>query len=268
MPKRPSKKTETIEVRLSPELKSALGNLSRGEGRSMSDMVRSLIEGEVEGPRHSTQTGDRIMAFPKTNPWLRPLAVALPILAMAMIYLVTAQSSATASEEARVFFAELDRDGNDRVTQDEVETFLSMEGWTPDPACGTQDEDPCTLAEMATLQLERVDSDGDGVAVFDEVAAIILRDRAADFLDIDFDENGLISLDELVAAEVYWIAEEPEIATEEGIELSEACVNQLRREELAGIAQICGFEAEARIEMAIFDANRDGRVSLMEFLEH
>ena len=266
MPKRPSKKTETIEIRLSPELKSALGRVSQGQGRSMSEMVRLLIEGEVDGPRQSNLTGGTPMTLPK--PFLRPLAMILPIVVLAMIYLISAQGPATASEEARVFFAELDGDGDARVTQAEVEAFLIAEGWEPDPACGQPEEDPCELAEMAALQLDRVDSDRDGVADFAEVSAVILRDRAEDFLDMDIDENGFLSVDELVAGEVYWMVEEPEIAEEEGIELGQACIDQLAAEELAGLAATCGFETEARIELAVFDIDRDGRVSLTEFLEH
>ncbi len=265
---RPSKKTETIEVRLSPELKSALGHLSRGQGRSMSEMVRALIEGEVDGPRLSNFSGDRTMTLPTPSRFLRALALALPVLALAAVYLMTAQSPATASEEARVLFAELDADGDRRVTQSEVEAFLAAEGWTPDPACGAPEEDPCTLAEMAAAQLTRVDSDGNGTADFTEVSAVILRDRAGDFLDMDIDENGFVSLDELVAGELYWMIEEPEIAEEEGIEISATCRDQLLVEALDGIAATCGFEAEARIELAVYDIDRDGRVSLMEFLEH
>ena len=264
MRKRPSKKTETIEIRLSPELKSALGQLSQGRGRSMSEMVRALIEGEVEGPRPPMTTGDQTMTFPKR---LRHLALALPVLALATVYLVTAQGAATASEEARVFFAELDRDGDARVTETEVAAFLTADGWAPDPACGQPDEDPCDLAEMAALQLDRVDSDGDGIADFAEVSAVILRDRAGDFLDMDFDENGFVSMDELVAGEVYWMIEEPEIAAEEGFALSQACIDQIEAETVSGLAATCGFETEARVELAVFDTDRDGRISLMEFLE-
>lgn len=268
MQKRPSKKTETIEIRLSPELKSALGQISRGRGRSMSEMVRDLIEGEVDGPRPSNLNGDHPMTLPNPARLWRMFALTVPVVALAALYLLTAQGAASASEEARVVFAELDRDGNGLVTQPEVEAFLTSEGWMPEAACGTPDEDPCTLAEMAASQLDRVDSDGDGTASFQEVSALILRDRAVDFLDMDIDENGYLSVDELVAGELYWVIDEPEIAAEEGIEISAPCADQFAAEMLDGIAVTCGFAAEARVELAVYDVNQDGRISLMEFLEH
>lgn len=268
MPRHPSKKTETIEIRLSPELKAALGQISRGEGRSMSEMVRSLIEGEVEGPRSSNHDGVSIMTTQNFRPLWRGLAVALPILALAVVYLFSAQSPATASEEARVLFAELDVDGDRQVTQPEVEAFLVAEEWHPEENCAPDTDDPCGLADMAALQLDRVDGDGDGAASFEEVAAVLLRDRAGDFLDMDIDESGFVSIDELVASEIYWLLDDPEAAAEEEIEITGACADQMRAEQLDGLAATCGFVSQARAEVAVFDVNQDGRISLMEFLEH
>lgn len=268
MPRPRSKKTETIEIRLSPELKSALGRLSQGQGRSMSEMVRNLIEGEVDGPRPSILNGAPPMKTLNFAPIWRGLAFGLPILILATVYLLSAQSPATASEEARMFFAELDVNGDGQVGQSEVEAFLVAEEWTPETDCGTPDADPCALSEMAALQLARVDSDGDATASFEEVSAVLMRDRAEDFLDMDIDENGFISVDELVAGELYWFLEEPEAAAEEGIVITGACATQMQAEELAGLALTCGFETEARVELAGFDADRDGRVSLTEFLHH
>ncbi|MEM9319091.1 MAG: hypothetical protein AAGA70_08790 [Pseudomonadota bacterium] len=273
MSKRPSKKTETIEIRLSPELKSALSDLSLGRGRSMSETVRAMIEGEVAGgPKHQP-IGDLPMTIP--NPFLpramRGAAFLVPVLTLALIYLMTAQSPATASEEARVFFAELDQDADAQISLPEITSFLTEDGWEPDPVCASDTvpgDEPCTLAAMAQAQLDRVDSDGDGVVSFAELSAVLIRDRAADFLEMDIDENGMLSIDEMAAMELYWYAEEPEIAAEEGVVLSSACQAQLLAEDLPGIAAICQVEGLARIEVAIYDTDRDGRVSLTEYLSH
>ncbi|MEM6610410.1 MAG: hypothetical protein AAF689_17760 [Pseudomonadota bacterium] len=269
MHSRPSKKTETIEIRLSPELKSALSDLSQGRGHSMSEMVRTMIEGEVGGWAVQPSIGASEMTLPTSRRFVRAIAFALPVLALGLIYALTAQSPAVASEEARVYFAELDADADARVTLPEISAFLTEDGWQPDPVCGTDaagPDEPCTLAAMAEMQLNRVDSDRDGAVSFSELSAVLLRDRAADFLDMDFDENGFLSADELAGAELYWLAEEPELAEEDGIVLSEACRSQLLAEDVTGIAETCGFANQARIEIAIFDVDRDGRVSLMEWL--
>lgn len=61
------KKTEKIEVRLSHEEKTALANLAEQEGRSVSDLVRGLIE------RYMSINTTRL---PNKTPWLKFVAIA------------------------------------------------------------------------------------------------------------------------------------------------------------------------------------------------
>lgn len=268
MPNRPPKKTETIEIRLSPELKSALGRFSEGQGHSMSEMVRGLIERGIAGPLPIPNSGDPTMTRFIPRRVVRSTAFAIPVLVLAALYLVTAQSPATASEEARVFFAELDSNGDGGVSQTELESFLQADGWEPDADCGNDGADPCALTEVAAFYLDIVDSDRDGIADFEEVSALVMRERAEAFLDMDVDENGFLSMDEIVLGEIAWMIEAPEEAAEEGYVLAQACLDQVRDETLAQLAATCGFEADARVEMAVYDTSRDGRVSLEEYLDH
>lgn len=62
------KKTEKIEVRLSHEEKTALTNLAEQEGRSVSDLVRGLIE------RYMSINTTRL---PNKTPWLKFGAIAV-----------------------------------------------------------------------------------------------------------------------------------------------------------------------------------------------
>ncbi len=62
------KKTEKIEVRLSHEEKSALTSLAEQEGRSVSDLVRGLIE------RYMSINTTRL---PRKTPWLLLSAIAI-----------------------------------------------------------------------------------------------------------------------------------------------------------------------------------------------
>jgi len=62
------KKTEKIEVRLSHEEKTALTNLAEQEGRSVSDLVRGLIERYM-----SINT----TALPRKTPWVKFAAIAV-----------------------------------------------------------------------------------------------------------------------------------------------------------------------------------------------
>ena len=257
-----SKKTESIEIRLSPELKSALSRISDGKGRSMSEMVRGLIEGEVAGggisqPLH----GEPIMLRSTFSRAMRAFAFAIPILALAAVYLVSAQSPARANSEIRVFFSEVDANGDDRITLPEVEAFIA-EDWEADPDCAA-DSDPCTVTEHAQFQLNRADADGSADVSYAEFEAVNIRDWAEDFLDVDIDENGILTADEMVAAELYWAIQRgaDEIAT-----LPAACLAQAEAEVVAGLAVACGFEAEGRAELAAYDADRSGGVTLLEYM--
>lgn len=269
MTRKPPKKTETIEIRLSHELKSALADLSRSQHRTMSETVRALIERRVDGPVSQHATGDLPMRHTVITRNLRSAALALPVLVLAALYVLAGQGPATASEEARVFFAELDRDGDGEIVLDEVLAFAEADGWEVDDACATGSapaDEPCTLAALVDERFAASDANGDGRVVYAELEALVLRDRAAQFLEADLDENGFVTLDEFAAIEVFWYADEPDIAREDGVQLSDACLAQLEAEELAGIAATCGIAEFARIEVAIFDTDRDGQVSLMEFL--
>jgi len=62
------KKTEKIEVRLSHEEKTALTTLAEQEGRSVSDLVRGLIE------RYMTLNTSRL---PNKTPWIKFAAIAI-----------------------------------------------------------------------------------------------------------------------------------------------------------------------------------------------
>ena len=62
------KKTEKIEVRLSHEEKTALTTLTDQEGRSVSDLVRGLIERYMS---INTET------LPRKTPWLKFMGIAV-----------------------------------------------------------------------------------------------------------------------------------------------------------------------------------------------
>jgi len=262
-----SKKTESIEVRLSPELKSALARVSDGNNRTMSNTVRHLIEGEVAGRIPHSIPGETVMLSTTYKNFIRAAALALPVFALAFVYLMSAQSTASASAEIRTFFAAVDADGDNHITAPEIEAFASADGWRAEPDCAAMSE-PCTIPALATQQLARADVDSSGAVSFAEFEAIMLRDRAEDFLDTDLDENGTLTLDEFVGAELHWLAQDPDAMAEEDITLSAACLAQLDAEQVHGIAEVCGFTAQGRIEIAQYDADHSGTVTLMEYLSY
>jgi hypothetical protein len=76
------KKTETVEIRLAPELKEALRQTAEAEGRSISVVLRGLIDGYLAQARRPRSTLKEIVMFFR-HP-IRLLAVAVGSLAVAL----------------------------------------------------------------------------------------------------------------------------------------------------------------------------------------
>ncbi|MEM1362999.1 MAG: EF-hand domain-containing protein [Pseudomonadota bacterium] len=268
-----SKKTETIEIRLSPELKCALAQLSERQARSMSDLVRGLIGHAVAGTPIGTQLAGEPTMSVKSLSQIRPFRTflyAVPILGLALTYLMSAQAPVTASPQVRGYFAELDANGDHQVTAPEYAAFLTAENFLPDANCATDPEEPCSVAEAAADEIAIVDLDGDGVVSFAEFEPVVMRDLAEAFLETDIDENGQITLDEMVAVIAF---EEIADALENGesSERSRACQDLFTTGLVAGAIEACALDAEAkdlRIQLAEIDADRNGALSLREFLSY
>ncbi|MEO0999182.1 MAG: hypothetical protein AAFW69_01050, partial [Pseudomonadota bacterium] len=232
-----SKKTESIEIRVSPELKSDLAQRAEGAGRSMSELVRGLIEREVAGAGDPEPQPGVTPMFARSLTRVTPaLLVMLPVFALAALYLVSAQGPAVAASEFRVFFAELDRDGDRQVTVQEYTAFLEADEWEAEPDCAEVGE-PCTPAALAADEIARIDGDADGAIAYGELEAFLLRERAETFLELDVNANGFVTLDEMALTEAYWRAED-------GEEVSAACTALLEAETSTGAAETCGAEEE------------------------
>ena len=109
-------------------------------------------------------------------------------------------------------------------------------------------------------------ADGSGDVTYAEFEAVNLRDWAEDFLNADADENGVLTVDEMVADWLLWAVEVPDELQEDGVTLSAACRARIDAEQVVGIAEACDLAHEGRLRIAEFDANRDGRVTLAEYL--
>ena len=282
--RRRSKKTDTIEVRVSPELKSAVGRLSASRGQTMSEVIRELVDRELGRPVEAvTQTGDFAMSRFMNMPLMRAGLLGASVLGLALVYSVVAQVPANASvqTEARITFAELDRNGDDVITADEYALHIAAERaeepWEPEivpAACaGTFvaeeiEEETAEMTappqELAEERFAYLDSDKDGAVSYVELEAYLVAERAREFLDYDEDGNGYVTL-----AEVTELLREPsreeEAAWMEEDGLSEACIAALLGpEETRGEPET---PEDPRVILAEYDLDRDGRVGLLEFLE-
>ncbi len=257
-----SKKTEQIEIRMSPELKGALVDLAKRQDRSMSDLVRGMIDAEVHGARNDIpSTGDMTMRTYNPLPLaFRAALLALPVLALAATYLLGANSPVAASAEFRVFFAELDENRDGQVGAEEYANHLTREDAVADVgACDPTTETECTALKVAAMEIAALDSDGDGVIAYPELEAVLMRDRAEEFLDADIDGNGFVTADELAAIESVWRMEDGETLTAE-------CAALVQAETTSNAAQVCGLDEDLAYELIAWDVDRDGQVSLREYL--
>lgn len=275
-----SKKTESIEFRLSPELKEDLAQRSAASGQTMSGYLRNLVSDDMTGGVSSAK-GDPDMTtlFPKSV--TRLSLMALPALLLAGGYMVSSGMVAQASPEVRLAFAEMDVNGDGKVTEAEyIAVFTGTDlGMPPLPAAckGTAVETEFNQPLEAVMreELQSIDANADKLISYDELSAFMMRDVAEMFLEADADGNGFVTQAEVIAvenAEPMNAEELAEAEAESGI--SSACIAALEAEdrtpfltiELGGDEADLSDEAAARLFIAEYDENRDGRLSLDEVI--
>ncbi|WP_299549815.1 hypothetical protein [uncultured Tateyamaria sp.] len=238
------KKSETLEVRVSLSEKSAFAARAAARGESMSAALRRLIA-EDAVPR----------LFTKEAPmWTRLIFAGAPvfitILVLVSVSLVGAEAETKTDFKGNFRGKDTNRDGKlDRSELVAVMTHRIAETDVP-PACeGTQWEERwnATPEKLADGHMEFYDSNGDGVATLKEYIAAHERQRASDFVEADADGSGYVNAEELVAA----------------YRLDEAKIS-------ADCRAAIGMQGAATVPETIefLDADKDGKVSLREFVDH
>jgi hypothetical protein len=116
MSTRRSKKSETLEVRLEHEVKTALMRKAQQEGRSTSDVVREFIDAYLaEKPKEA-----RSMIFALWKP-----ATAIGAASFAALVAVVAPTQLHAKPDLGAIFKSLDRDGSGSLTIAEFQQLSS-----------------------------------------------------------------------------------------------------------------------------------------------
>lgn len=216
-----SKKTETIEIRVSPELKARLQEQSRDAGQTMSGFLRARIDADESGRAPMSKTG----ALTMTKMTKRIAVAGLPALAVAGIYALAVPAVAVANPDARVAFAEMDLNGDGVITldeyqglmmdQSELEALEGDDGSAESAEAEAEAEGALEIAlpesceaeiasldldpmELAELEMAALDINGDGGITFDELNGVMKREAAEEFLEMDIDGDGYLSAAELV----------------------------------------------------------------------
>jgi hypothetical protein len=202
-----SKKTATVEVRIAPERKESFVQTCEKDGRSASDVLRSLMESYVQGVNRAPGNRSKEFAMLKVLA-KRPRRVVAVTVAVAATGLVPATSAAS-DGRLQAAFLWIDADGSRAITPGELfaqrqdsplgegaELILTTKGGqvpgeTPRDIFARLDNDDdggISLAEMdraveVTSVLDpsifAADQDGDAAVSPSELAAHLATTRAA-----------------------------------------------------------------------------------------
>jgi Ca2+-binding EF-hand superfamily protein/predicted DNA-binding protein len=289
-----SKKTESVEFRLSPELKENLARRVAADGQTMSGYLRDLVSQDMadvsvaaDGVSHNK--GDTQMKKELFKSSSRLSLMALPVLILAGGYLTSASMPAQASSDARVAFAELDSNGDGQVTETEYLAFNYGDepAMPPVPEVCAGSEVAAEMSrpvkDMLREDMAHMDANADKVITYDELEAVMQREAVETFLEADEDGNGLVTVDEVIA---YENAEEQLVPEELAQDLgaSVECVVALQdtlekweaewNADVVAMGDDAGEELDlstlhgARLFIAEYDEDRDGRLSLSEVVQN
>lgn len=255
-----SKKTETIEIRVSPELKQRVSALSGERGVSTSKLVRQLLQDEISaGASEQTATGFRIMTSTSNRAVTLGMSC-LAVIALAVGWNLAIQGQVAARADVRVAFAEMDLDNDGVITRQEHAEFIKMAemdealpGGKLPAACeadlaGAMDQDP--IADFAGF-----DADDNGEVVYTELLDAFIRMHTEAFKRYDIDGNGFLNRNEFTAG-----------LAGDGIDLGKECEEALAALMLQEDEP--DFDEEVKMTFAILDENRDRKITLPEFLNN
>ncbi|WP_136657646.1 EF-hand domain-containing protein [Nitratireductor sp. XY-223] len=262
-----SKKTESIEIRVSPELKERVSVVSARRGLPTSRLIRQLLEREVSAhAQYETDTGVPLMKSINPNRVATFGVSAAALLALAFGWNMATQNNVAAQADVRVAFAEMDVDGDGVISSDEFSEYLGIE--QEDDVTGREDKEVSEVREPEDCDEEQdlsmdgplqnfaaFDGDGNGRIDYTELENAFASRHTKTFKDYDTDKSGYLIHTELVkglAADGVFARLQCEIALDAQAEEDEEF----------------DAEYEVKVAFAILDENRDNKVSLPEYLNN
>jgi hypothetical protein len=287
-----SKKTETIEVRVSPELKEQVTEVSRQRGQSISTLIRLLLRREVSGSAEGVGTKEQIVSLAKSNRVMAFGMSAVAMIALAIGWNVVTQQDVAARADARVAFAEMDMNHDGVISREEHAAFTDMSGMKPgdlsdmkpgeagetkmdsmsdmkmvEPGDMKMSDDYSDMAFPKACEddfrsspgdplddFAAVDTNGDGKVVYEELLDALVRKHTAAFKTHDANANNSLDRTEFMNSVVITVSRECEKAL--GEEFAGTGDNDL------------GFMYDTQLSFAVFDENRDEKVTLYEYLSN
>jgi Ca2+-binding EF-hand superfamily protein len=196
---RPAKKSETLEVRISYPLKSALVAHCRENGVTVSDAVRQLIEDRLDQEkRRRWLNRERIkpMTALLTHHPRKAAGSGMAAIAALSLGLVPA----SVASDGRAVFDGLDADGDGFVARDEFVAGVVDDDYglsVPGDAGSLREISTGELTGAAHGEFQRYDRNRDNRLSFDEFSGRYLERMRYAFSWLDEDQNGFLSDGEL-----------------------------------------------------------------------
>ncbi|MEX3011171.1 hypothetical protein [Hoeflea sp. TYP-13] len=258
-----SKKTETIELRISPEFKERVAELSGQRGQSTSRLIRQLLQREISASADKEKNAG--LSF--TSRRATTLAMSgIAIVALAVAWNFTTPGDVSARPDVRVTFAEMDLDGDGIITRNEHEAYLQGAEVVDDKEFADFKMPAACEAELSeALQdplqdFSAFDVNRDGGLDYTELLDAFIKIHTKEFEVLDTNKNGFLDRNELKA-----------VVAEEVFEVSEACDKALQAElgndDLQDNANP-DLESDVRMVFAVLDENRDRKITLVEYLNN
>jgi len=190
-----SKKTDTIEIRICPDLKAELSNHCKDRNQPMSAMVRDLVQSELSGFTPNQNSSKDITM---THHRVRDFAIAgTTLIALGLIWNAVTNPPAMAQATARMTFAEMDFDNDGIITREEYTKFETHVELEDEGEVLLEDVPAACLVELEDEDgFTYFDSNNDGKIVFGEMQTEISQSLMKEFSATDVDQDGFLSIAE------------------------------------------------------------------------